>query len=303
MRPAQSHSLLWYLASLLLGLFAVALVAASVLGFVAGLPFYVLGDTARDESELRSIFSAGGTAGVGFGLLGTGLMVAMLLYTLRKWLLRWSFLGDVGHWLRFHIICGVMGPVFILLHTSFHWPRGLIAVGFWCMVLVAASGVFGRYVYGWFPRLAGGRAMAWNDAQERLADLRAELVVATACARGDRIGQAVSLVQDLDMEAHSVHDLMRLNRELLRRRAKMRSLLKEAELPTDVNRRASAMLAEQLRLKGGLESMRVASRMFRYWHLFHRPLAAAMYLIVAFHILGAVLFGGAFAPLYALVAS
>jgi hypothetical protein len=37
--------------------------------------------------------------------------------------------------------------------------------------------------------------------------------------------------------------------------------------------------------------------MFRYWHLFHRPLASAMYVIVALHVLFAVLIGGSLSHL------
>ncbi|MCO4744939.1 MAG: hypothetical protein KC912_09120 [Proteobacteria bacterium] len=287
----------WLVASALLGAFGLALAVGAAVGLASGLEYYLLPYEQRIESELRFMYGPGAGLGLFYGVFGTFLMCAMLLYTLRKWLIQVTALGNVVHWLRFHIICGVMGPVFILMHTAFETPRGLIAVGFWCMVLVALSGAFGRYVYGWFPRMQGGQALAWSEARETLLDLRGELVAATASSHGDQIGQAVSLVRDLDMQAHTVVGLWRLRGEMGRRRGEMNRLLASAGLPPEVQAHARGMLHEQLRLKGGVESMRVVGRLFRYWHLFHRPLAGAMYLIVSLHVLTAILFGGAIGTL------
>ena len=56
----------------------------------------------------------------------------------------------------------------------------------------------------------------------------------------------------------------------------------------------------QLALVRGMEASVVARRLLRYWHLFHRPLAGAMYVIVVVHIAGAVLFGGSLSQVAAL---
>jgi hypothetical protein len=240
---------------------------------------------------------SGAGGGVAAGLLGTGLMVVMLVYSARRLLIRVKWLGGLQKWLSFHIVCGIMGPLFILVHAGLHWPRGLIAIGFWCMVLVALSGTFGRYVYGFFPRLENGQAMALSDAMDALTDLRAELVAATVDSRSHAIGEAVQLVQDLEFKADSFVDLVRLNREVGRRRARIAELLGSAGLSADVASEAERTLWEQLKLKRGLESSRVVFRLFRYWHLFHRPLASAMYVIVLVHVSVAVLFGNSIGKL------
>ena len=272
--------------------------AGLFLGIVTwGHSYYVLELVARDRHELHPVLAPGGSVGMALGLLGTGLMVAMLAYSVRKSLVRSTWLGSTSHWLRFHIVCGVMGPLFILLHSSFHLPRGMIAVGFWCMVLVALSGGFGRYVYSWFPRMEGGRELAWDEAAAQLTDLRIQLVASTASEHGPSIGQAVALVRDLDFQATSVLDLVWLRWEVFVRWRTIRGLLRRSDLEHSARASAQATLAAQLRLKAGLESMRVAGRLFRYWHLFHRPLASAMYLIVALHILGVFVFGRGLEPL------
>jgi hypothetical protein len=79
---------------------------------------------------------------------------------------------------------------------------------------------------------------------------------------------------------------------LERRARRIRAAVKAASLGPSTARRVSGLLHRQLRLIRGLELSHVARRMLRYWHLFHRPLAGAMYVIVLVHVAGAVLFGG-----------
>jgi hypothetical protein len=274
------------------GLFVGALLVIAAGALWLGWDYYPLPRDERSGHELHALLQAGGALGVGLGVAGTALMVAMLLYSLRKAWTRADWMGSLAGWLRFHIVCGVMGPIFIVLHGGLVWPRGLIALGFWCMVLVGVSGVFGRYVYSFFPRTAGGRVLQYEGALDRLADLRAELVASTASARGDAVGQAVELVTGFEQKADGVLDLLRLGREARRRQRAVDRRLAEAELEPDARRRARRLLADQLRMKRGLEGWQVAGRLLRYWHLFHRPLAGAMYVIVALHVAVAIIFGG-----------
>lgn len=283
----------------------VAALAATLTALLLAVLFlgggYYLTPTAdREAHALHQLLAPGAGGGVALGLLGTTLMVLMLSYSVRKRFPNLHLLGPMPVWLRFHVVCGVTGPLFILLHVGLKLPEGLIAVGFWCMVLVALSGVFGRYVYGFLPRVADGRALAWGEAMAALADMRAQLVAATPGAGSAAIGEAVALARDLDMSAARMSDLFRLDREIQHRRARIRELVASSDLAHDRRSSVTHALDEQLKLKRSVEAANVASRMFRYWHLFHRPLAAAMYVIVALHVTFAILFGGSLRHLAAL---
>jgi len=257
-----------------------------------GRTYYVLPRHERPLHELHGLMAPGGSLGVGLGLLGTGLMVAMLLYTVRKALPRWKWLGAPSGWLRFHVICGIGGPAAIVLHGGLYWPEGLVAVAFWCMVAVALSGVFGRYVYALLPRAASGRALALVDAQAALSRLRGELVASTAGADPAALTDAIAAVSDFERPVRGIWDLLVLQAELRRRRRLVDVCLSEAGLPKASWLAARTALGEQLQLKRALEGRRVAGRLMRYWHLFHRPLAGAMYVIVLLHVASAVLLGG-----------
>src|SRR5687767_12278088 len=53
----------------------------------------------------------GGTYGHSFGVIGSGLMLVMLLYSVRKRAKPLRRAGAVGAWLDFHIFCGIVGPL------------------------------------------------------------------------------------------------------------------------------------------------------------------------------------------------
>ncbi|MCA9490841.1 MAG: hypothetical protein KC621_13020 [Myxococcales bacterium] len=278
--------------------------AAAVLGLGFGSGYYLSSDIVRAEHPMHQWLRPGGPGGVLLGVIGTTLMTIMLTYSIRKLLGtgRWfRWMGNTTWWLRFHMICGVMGPVYIVLHTGLRMPKGIIAIGFWCMVLVALSGLFGRYVYGHFPKSAAGKAMDLREAKSELADLRARLVAETADADGAAIGNAVALVHDFEREIHSIVGWLALDFEVRRRIDLVKVHLRRAGLQGHTFREASHTLVSQLELQRNLGAWEVSRRLFRWWHLFHNPLARAMYLIVALHLFNAIIFGGALSQLTLLV--
>jgi len=289
------------LGNLLLSLFVAFNISVLAGTLWIGRSYYPLEKATRHTHDLHQWLAPGAAWGLMLGVWGTGLMVVMLVYTLRKWLIGFSRLGGLGAWLRFHIVCGIAGPLFIIVHSGLYMPAGLISVAFWCMVLVALSGIFGRYVHGLLPRLRGGQEIAWEGAMLEMADLRAELVAETRDDRGDEIGDAVALVEDFVYDARTLGDLVGLAIETRFRRRSINGLLAVSALPFPVRRRARRTLFSQLRLRRGMEASAVAHRLFRYWHLFHRPLAAAMYVIAVVHIATAVLLGGSVTELLKLV--
>jgi hypothetical protein len=85
--------------------------------------------------------------GYALGITGVTLVVLLLLYPLRK---RWRLLqriGSVKFWFRFHMLCGVLAPTAIIFHSNFQLGSINGKVAFWSMMIVASSGVVGRYLY------------------------------------------------------------------------------------------------------------------------------------------------------------
>lgn len=270
---------------------AVAVIGAAAVLF-AGLPYYTLREAVRPDHPLHGTFGPGGRVGVSLGIVGAAAMVFLLSYSLRKWLPFLAFLGSARFWMRFHLVCGLLGPLFVLLHGAFVVPSGFIGVGFWCMWLVAASGFFGRYLLGYFPAAATDRRLDLHLAQARLTELRAQLVDDTRRDTSSCVADAVCLARDFEPTVRSLWDLVWLDAEIRRRTDLIRILLHRARLGAAVRRQAEQTLLAQLALRRSIAGFDEARRLLRFWNLLHQPLALAMYCIAALHILNAVLFGG-----------
>jgi hypothetical protein len=85
--------------------------------------------------------------GYWLGITGGSMMALLLIYSARKrapWL-RW--MGGIPTWFEIHMVLGVAGPILVLFHANFHLGASNSNVALICMLLVAGSGVVGRYIY------------------------------------------------------------------------------------------------------------------------------------------------------------
>jgi hypothetical protein len=85
--------------------------------------------------------------GYWLGIVGGSMMALLLIYSARKrfhWL-RW--MGGIPAWFEIHMVLGVVGPILVLFHANFHLGSSNSNVALICMLLVAGSGVVGRYIY------------------------------------------------------------------------------------------------------------------------------------------------------------
>lgn len=87
--------------------------------------------------------------GLGYwlGIGGSLAMLALLLYPLRKRMGRAHWLGSTAVWFRAHMMLGLLGPALILVHCNFKPGSLNSTVALVAMLLVAGSGLVGRYLY------------------------------------------------------------------------------------------------------------------------------------------------------------
>ena len=114
-------------------LFALAVVFALVLGWQH-----------RDAHYLTPEHGLG----YALGIAGGGMMLALLLYPLRKrlgFMRRWL---PLRHWFRTHMLLGIVGPLCILYHCGFRLGAANSNIALLCMGLMVGSGLVGRFIYG-----------------------------------------------------------------------------------------------------------------------------------------------------------
>lgn len=90
---------------------------------------------------------AGSDAGYWIGVAGGLAMLALFLYPLRKrvrWMRGW---GHTRAWFIAHMLLGLSGPWLVLVHCNFRIGSLNAAVALLSMLVVAGSGIVGRYLY------------------------------------------------------------------------------------------------------------------------------------------------------------
>lgn len=113
------------------------------IGFSFAAALLVIGWAGR---EVRSL-SADSGLGYALGIVSVTCMTLLLLYPLRKRIRLLRILGPVRNWFRFHMILGVAGPMAALYHCNFSLGSFNSRIALFSALLVAGSGLIGRYLY------------------------------------------------------------------------------------------------------------------------------------------------------------
>ncbi|RMD93661.1 MAG: hypothetical protein D6814_15340 [Calditrichaeota bacterium] len=278
-------------------LFLMYLAGFSVAGYVVYLAgsYYVMPLVERPHSPLHNLWKPGGPLGHGLGILGGSMILLLFLYSARKrelFGLRW---GRTTRWLAVHIFFGIMGPVFITLHTTLKL-NGFISIGYFAMMAVMFSGIFGRYIYMQIPRNLDGTALTLEqiESKDRLITnvlvqeyhMPPQFMQMLQKFSGSHIGQrhrgVVAFVRLLGNDLVRPFRFRRIKKYLLRH---------NPDIPREALRKLVALARQKtvlMRRKILLDSMQ---RAFHYWHVIHKPFAYVMLILMFLHIAIAILFG------------
>ena len=273
------------------GLIALHLLsAAAVLAVLAaGVDFYRTPLLERAHHDGYWQWKAGGSVGHKLGVVGSSMMVLMLLYSVRKRVGALRRLGPLGRWLDVHIYLGVFGPLLVVLHSSFK-VQGLVALSFWSMVIVASSGVLGRYLYLQIPRTRAGeeRALVELEAEDRelSGQLRTRFRLDEAQIAGlDALVAVPTRVGLLGGFARLVTDDLRLRSGL---RAFARSC---RSVPAPVFADFERVVRQKAQVHRRILLWDRVHELFHYWHVLHKPFALVMYLFMIVHVAVALVTG------------
>ncbi len=253
--------------------------------FLRGLPYYRIPLAERVHHPMHWTWKPGGTLGHSLGIIGSTMMVLMLAYSLRK---RWRWLsrfGTLRQWLNVHMFFGIIGPLLVVLHSTFR-VHGLVALSFWSMIIVALSGVVGRYLYIQIPRTRMGTERSRDELQAELNTLLQRLYAEQTehSHRFEETMRKLAQIPNLERPAPWVF-LSLLVRDLIdpfRRRKILRVALKD--LPVKEQKRLAPILLQIAVLERRILMFDRLQEIFHYWHVFHKPFAAVMYLFMVVHI-------------------
>jgi len=164
-----------------------------------------------------------------------------------------------------------------------------VALSFWSMVAVAASGYLGRYLYQQIPRTLSDNELSLSEIEHEISRLNSELKMRTNLS--DEVLDRVNSLFDraFEIQGRGLYSMIArlfwndLKRPFLRRRLR-RGLARIAVVSKPAQRdmfdlaRQRSLLRRRMALLGKIHTI------FHYWHVIHKPFAIVMYVIMIVHV-------------------
>lgn len=233
------------------------------------------------------LLSAEEGLGYALGIIGGSLMLALLLYPLRKRLRFMQHWLPVAWWFRLHMIFGVLGPVLILFHANFGLGSLNSQVALFCMLLVAGSGLIGRYIYRRIHMGLYGHRASFNELGNQLDQLLETLPDEARrvhyAESYERLRQA--LIPRLGAHGQLVNVLFAVPRATLWRwHMRWTTFRNRRQLDVSTRRELNRMTRRLARLTVKLAQLDVFSRLFHWWHIVHLPFFIMMIITALVHV-------------------
>jgi hypothetical protein len=245
------------------------------------------------------VYSAGSDLGYWIGVAGASMMLLLFAYPLRKRSPALARFGKAKHWFTVHMVLGVLGPVMVLAHSAFRIGSLNAGVALISMLIVAASGVIGRFIYLRTHHGLGGEIESFEAlrAQHGFADDAARTSLHFApTAEARLVALQAHAGRPRDAWADHLRSLLvlpwqvRRQRYLVRREALARLLQIAAEQRWDAKtlrareRRLHRIVSDYTASVLRIAQLAAYSRLFSLWHVLHVPFVFLMVVCAVVHV-------------------
>ncbi|HUN94477.1 MAG TPA: hypothetical protein VMU33_20660 [Burkholderiaceae bacterium] len=244
-------------------------------------------------------YRSGDDVGYDLGLVGGVMMLLLLAYPLRKHLPAMRAFGPTRLWFAGHMILGIAGPLLVLAHTTWHVGSTNALVALVSMLLVAGSGVIGRFVYVRIHHGLYGQKTTLRELQQQVGfgseEVHSNLSFAPMIEARIREFEATampefkSLTHDawrfMTLGLRRQWTLLRCRREVrgaMRRRGRARGW-DDAKLRRRCGQ-LDQLVADYLGVVQRVSQFAVYEKIFSLWHVLHVPLVYLLVLSAIAHV-------------------
>lgn len=238
--------------------------------------------------------------GYWLGVAGGVSMLLLFAYPLRKRVKLMQRWGAAKWWFAVHMVLGIAGPVLILVHSTFQIGSLNAGVALYSMLIVAGSGVVGRFLYLRTHRGLSGELEGLASLQRELGlqhdGLHQSLAFAPAVEQALIDFEQGALRTPGPWQRHLQPFVWMPWRRWQVRRACLRALkqaLRERARAKDwgPNRLRAEYLPLRERVQAYLAAVQrvaqydSATRLFSLWHVLHVPFVYLMVLCAVAHVI------------------
>jgi len=245
-------------------------------------------------------YTTGSGVGYYLGVAGGVALLLVFLYPLRKRLHFLQSWGATKGWFALHMACGIGGPFLILAHCSFNVSSINAGVALASMLLVAASGIVGRFIYTRIHHGLYGTRITLAHLQSAVGvsagKVNSRLQIAPPIEGWLKAFQAATIERPQSL-AHGAWSFLtlgirahwlfrRCTREFARAyRVHARSNGWDAARQTRDLAAAKALIGAYLSGVQRVAQFRGYERLFSLWHILHVPLVWMLVLTAIAHVI------------------
>lgn len=236
-------------------------------------------------------YKSGVGLGYNLGLIGGLMMVTLLLYSFRKHIKFMQGLGKLKYWFRVHMILGVLGPVLVIFHTTFRLGSMNATIAFYCMVVVASSGLIGKFAYTRIHRGLYGSRSSLKEAREELAGsaggvksklhffpkVEKKITYFEYLALEKKRGFFEGLWFFLSFDVRRMYIAWQCKRYIYK--------IMAPKQMNDVAKEASSLVSQYLIQIQTVAQFKKFEQIFSAWHVLHIPLMYMMVASAIFHVI------------------
>lgn len=245
------------------------------------------------------LYTAGSDVGYYVGLTGGVMVLLLLSYPLRKHLSLMRGWGPLKPWFRTHMFLGIAGPTLIIFHTTFQIGSLNAGVALFSMLMVAGSGVIGRFIYtrihhGLYGSHANlkelqatlGRHAGEFESRLRFAPKAETLLQVFEARAGDTSGTYLIRAwrfMTLGWEGRRTYQqCMRVLKKILKNDAAIHGLDRPAvrKFLAEIAPALKDYVAEIQRV----HQFSAYERLFSLWHVLHVPFVYMLFFSAIFHV-------------------
>ena len=233
--------------------------------------------------------------GIGYllGIIGGSLMLVLLLYPISKRSQLLSRLVPLRYWFGIHMLFGIVGPVMILFHSNFQLGSSNSSFALISMLLVAFSGLIGRYIYTHIHHGLYGSRITIEELKLETGNNYSELLQIYAMDKylRERLdSMEAKVLQSYTGLTKSLGHVIYMAFNAKRVRVKVSRILHTleqagvADKPLPDKEIVLQSLHRYTLALRKVAAFKVYERLFSYWHILHMPLFIMMIVTAVVHI-------------------
>jgi hypothetical protein len=256
------------------------------LNWLVMIPLMLITTSSGWEVAQHHYYKPGDEFGYNMGLVGGVMLLLMLTYPMRKHLTFMSSWGPLKYWFSTHMMLGIIGTALVVFHSTFYIRSVNAAVAITCLVVVAGSGVAGRFIYTHIHRGLYGARLTLKELQADL--LGSENEASSRLSDFPRILQMLN-----EFEKYAINGDFRAStrwQRLLLLSIKQSVVkwrcVQELSLNRPVEIRAlKEIIFRYLNRVVVLAQFETFERIFSFWHVLHLPLVYMLTATAVIHVI------------------